>query len=43
MLIVINRAYLTSSKYSTINNLSLILHDECHNTTRATIGGTSGS
>ena len=33
VLIVINRAYLTSSKYSSINNLSLILHDECHNTT----------
>lgn len=32
-LIVINRAYLTSSKYSSIKNLSLILHDECHNTT----------
>jgi len=33
VLIVINRAYLTSSKYTSINNLSLILHDECHNTT----------
>ena len=34
ILIVINRAYLTLRKqYKNINNLSLILHDECHNTT----------
>lgn len=33
-LLVINRAYLTKgSKYKKLNNLSLILHDECHNTT----------
>jgi superfamily II DNA or RNA helicase len=34
ILIVINRAFLTKGKkYKDINNLSLILHDECHNTT----------
>jgi superfamily II DNA or RNA helicase len=32
-LVLINRAYLTSSDYEVINNLSIILHDECHNTT----------
>ena len=31
-IVVINRAYLTK-KYNNINKLSLILHDECHNTT----------
>lgn len=31
-LLVINRAYLTlKKKYESINNLSLVLHDECHN------------
>jgi superfamily II DNA or RNA helicase len=32
ILLVINRAYLTlTNKYKKIKNLSLILHDECHN------------
>jgi len=32
-LVVINRAYLTLSSYKKISNLTMILHDECHNTT----------
>jgi len=32
-LILINRAYLTTSNYELINNVSLVLHDECHNAT----------
>ena len=32
-LIIINRAYLTSSNYKENNKLTLILHDECHNAT----------
>ncbi len=34
-LVVINRAYLTLKKnyYDRFNNINLILHDECHNTT----------
>ncbi len=34
-LVVINRAYLTLKKdyYDKFNNINLILHDECHNTT----------
>lgn len=33
IIVVINRAFLTSSEYKKINHLDLILHDECHNTT----------
>ena len=32
-LIVINRAFLTTTDYNKIDKLNMILHDECHNTT----------
>ena len=34
-LLVINRAYLTSSDYKSLDNINIVLHDECHNTPSA--------